>query len=304
MEAKITFLGTGSSKPTARRNHPALLLEYGSENILFDCGEGTQRQFRIAKLNPCKLNRIFISHWHGDHTLGLPGLLQTMKMSEYSGTLEIYGPKETKKNLDKINEVYGHFYKEFGENMNIKVKEISSGVVLDEKEFKIEATLLNHGTPCYAYSFIIKDKRRIHKDKLKKLKLPHSPLLKKLQEGKDVTINGKKLKAKDLTYIQKGKKLTIIADTALTPNASKASKDADILVSESTYSSEEKETAKDRNHLTAEQAATIAKKAKAKKLILNHLSERYEYKQDIILKEAKKVFKETIIAKDFDKFSF
>jgi ribonuclease Z len=93
---ELTFLGTGSSIPTARRNHPAVLLKYKAENILVDCGEGTQRQFRLAHMNPCKVTRILISHWHGDHALGLPGLLQTLVMNGYNRKLEIYGPRGSK----------------------------------------------------------------------------------------------------------------------------------------------------------------------------------------------------------------
>ena len=102
----ITFLGTGSAIPTARRNHPAILLRYKAENILVDCGEGTQRQFRKAKLNPCKISKILISHWHGDHTLGLPGLLQTMILNGRNEKLEIYGPKGTSRKFKEMMDVF------------------------------------------------------------------------------------------------------------------------------------------------------------------------------------------------------
>ena len=105
---KIIFLGTGSAIPTARRNHPAVLLQFKDENILFDCGEGTQRQFKKAKLNPCKITKILISHWHGDHTLGIPGLLQTLVLNGYNKKLEIYGPRGTKK---KVKEIMDFFVK-------------------------------------------------------------------------------------------------------------------------------------------------------------------------------------------------
>jgi ribonuclease Z len=165
---ELTFLGTGSAVPTARRNHPAVLLNYKDENILFDCGEGTQKQFRIAKLNPCKITRIFISHWHGDHTFGLPGLLQTLMLNNYSKTLFIYGPKGTKEFI----ELYKRMYIAKGDDYKIETRELTGGLALEEKEFKIECSPMQHDAPCLAYSFTIKEKNRLDKSKLKKLKLP------------------------------------------------------------------------------------------------------------------------------------
>ena len=130
----ITFLGTGSAIPTARRNHPATLLKYKAENILVDCGEGTQRQFRKAHLNPCKITKILISHWHGDHVLGLPGLLQTLNLNGYNGELIIYGPKGSK---GKFQEMVAHYLPNREMNYDIVVKEISGGVFFDSDEFFI-----------------------------------------------------------------------------------------------------------------------------------------------------------------------
>src|SRR3989338_963217 len=103
---KINFLGTGSAIPTKRRNHPATLLSYKDENLLFDCGEGTQKQFRIAELNPCKITRLFISHWHGDHVFGLQGLLQTLMLNNYSKVLQVYGPRGTKRFMETYKTLF------------------------------------------------------------------------------------------------------------------------------------------------------------------------------------------------------
>ena len=125
---KLTFLGTGSAIPTARRNHPATLLQYKDENILVDCGEGTQRQFRKAKLNPCKITRILISHWHGDHVLGLPGLLQTLNLNGYNGKLVLYGPKGSKQKFQEMVAPYLGFYwninKKNDRDFNIVMEEV------------------------------------------------------------------------------------------------------------------------------------------------------------------------------------
>lgn len=293
-EIKLTFLGTGNAIPTKKRNHTAILASFANENILIDCGEGTQKQFRIAELSPAKLTRILITHWHGDHMLGLPGLFQTLAMSGYQKTLKLYGPKGTKRFIDLIQELIRGF------NINLEVHEVSQGTIIDERDFKIETKEMSHSVPAVAYSIIIKDKIRLNKSKLKKLKLPNSPLLKDLTQGKDITFNGKKIKASQLTYEEKGKKLTIIMDTAANENAIALAKNSDLLVTESSFSKEEMEKAREYRHLTAPQAAEIAKKSKSKKLILTHISQRYEHNPAIIEKEAKKIFKNVKLAKDFD----
>ena len=173
---KLTFLGTGSAIPTAKRNHPAMLLQYKEENILIDCGEGTQRQFRKAKLNPCKLTRILITHWHGDHVLGLPGLIQTLMLNGYNKTLKIYGPKGTGKMMELYLRLFAH-----EEKIKIEVHE-KEGKIIDEKEFFVEAEKMIHETPALAYSFTIKEKIRLDKKKLEKTGLPQIPLLQELKQ--------------------------------------------------------------------------------------------------------------------------
>ena len=157
-----------------------------------------------------------------------------------------------------------------------------------------------HVAPCLAYSFIIKDKLHLDKQKIKKLKLPNSPLLGKLQQGQDVTINNKKIKASQVTYSEKSRKVTFILDTALNANAIKLAKNSDLLICESCFIQSEKQKAAEYKHLTANDAATVAKKSNSKKLILTHISQRYEHNTAPVLKEAKKVFKNTSLAKDFD----
>jgi ribonuclease Z len=300
----LTFLGTGSSIPTARRNHPATLLKYKAENILVDCGEGTQRQFRKAHLNPCKVTKILISHWHGDHVLGLPGLLQTLNLNGYQGELQIYGPKGSKKAFQEMVAPYLGFYwninKKNGGNFNIVLKEIDSGVFIDSDEFQIEAAEVEHNCPALAYSFIVKEKKRLDRAKLKKMKIPNSPLVGELVKGKTVEINGKKIDGKKLMYVEPARKVAFLMDTCKCAGALKIAKDANVLISEATYSKEEQDIAKEHGHLTSIDAATIAKKAKAKALVLIHLSQRYEGIPKMILGEAKKIFKDTIIPEDLE----
>jgi len=297
---ELTFLGTGSSIPTARRNHPAVLLKYKAENILVDCGEGTQRQFRQAHMNPCKVTKILISHWHGDHVLGLPGLLQTLNLNGYQGELIIYGPRGSKKKFQEMVGPYLGFSKYSDNKFDVVVKEVGAGVVFDGDEFMVEAVEVDHGCPALAYSFIVKEKKRLDKGKLAKLKIPNSPLVGELVKGKVVEIGGKKVDGKKLMYVEPARKVAFVMDTAMSGDVVKLAKDSDVLISEATYSKEEQDIAKEHGHLTSVDAATIAKKAKVKALVLMHLSQRYEGIPKLILGEAKEVFKDTIIPEDLE----
>jgi len=291
---KITFLGTSSTVPTAERNHSAVLLKYKEENILIDCGEGTQNQFRKAKLNPCKLTKILLTHWHGDHILGLPGLFQTLAFNGYKKTLEVYGPKGTKKFIKELERVFV-----IKKKIKMNIHEVK-GTFLKTKDFQITALPLQHGCPTNGYMFEEHPKLRIDKDKLKKLKISAKERIKlsQLTKGKDVKINGKTIKAKNITYPQASKKVSFIFDTKICSNAEKLAKNSDLAIIESTLDDNEK-LAKAYKHLTVIQTAQIAKKAKVKKLILTHISQRYENKGKKLENMAKKIFPNTRIAKDF-----
>src|SRR3989344_1999503 len=290
MNFEIVCLGTGSAIPSIKKNHSGFLIKTEREKILIDCGEGIQRQFKHANENPVKLTKILITHWHEDHTLGLAGLLKTLGMNSYVQTLHIYGPRHTSEKLELFQRIYSRY------KIRIEVHEITNSIVYEDKQIKIECAQMDHGVPTLAYSLTIKDQTRIDKAKLKKLKLPNSPLIGQLQQGKDIEFNGKKIKAKSVIYTQKGKKITIVLDTAMNDNAIDLAKDSDLLICESTYSAEETEHAKEYKHLTTTEAATIAKKVK--ELALVHLSEKYAHLSHILLKEAKKVFKNTSIPDD------
>ncbi|MCR4327020.1 MAG: ribonuclease Z [Nanoarchaeota archaeon] len=296
-KVEITFLGTADQIPSKGRNHTSILINFNEENVLVDCGEGTQRQFRKAELNPCKITRILITHWHGDHVLGLPGLLSTLASSGYNKTLFIYGPKGIDEKIRKMLEVF-NFYK----NYEIKVKEVESGVLLDQKDFFISCEEMEHGVPALSYSFTVKGTSRIDKAKLKKSGLPEGPLLQKIKEGKDVTYNGKKFKAKDLIYEEENKKVSVVLDTKLNKRILPFVKDSDIFISEGTYSKDLEKEAEEHLHMTVSQAAEIAKKGKVKKLIITHVGSRHSKNIKELLSEAKGIFKETTLARDFDKF--
>jgi len=291
---KLTFLGTSAQVPTARRNHTSILLSYDKENILIDCGEGTQRQFRKAKLNPCKITKILITHWHADHVLGIPGLLQTLALSGYNRKLSIFGPKGTKKFMKNLLNIFV-----FRGKHPIEIKEVD-GKFFETEDFYLESEKMTHGIFCNAYTFVKKGQIRIDKKKLKKSKLPLGALLQKLKKGKDIVYQGKKYLAKDLTYTEGDKKISFVFDTSMNKKIIPFVKNSDLLVCEAGFGSELEEHAEKHKHLTAKQAGEIAKKSNSGKLILTHISQRYDRDYKKILNDAKKIFKNSFLAEDLD----
>ena len=291
---KIHFLGTGSMVPDEKRSHPAFLLTHKGENILIDCGEGAQVQFRKARLNPCKITRILITHWHGDHTFGLPGILRTLSTSGYKKKLFIYGPKGIKKHLEEMFVAFGG-----NEDFEIEIKEVQ-GKFFEGEDFYLESEKMIHVQPCNAYSFVKKGKIRIDKSKLKKHKIKPGQHLQKLKQGKDISYEGKKYLAKNLTFIEDEKKVSFVLDTMNNEKIVPFVKNSDVLICESTFDSSFENLAKEYKHLTSNQAGEIAKKSKSKKLYLVHLSQRYSKNPNNLLKEAKKVFKNSFAPNDLD----
>lgn len=291
---KLVFLGTGSMIPDEKRNHPAFLISYRGENILIDCGEGTQIQFRKAKLNPCKITKILITHWHGDHTFGLPGLLRTLSALGYNKKLMIYGPPGIKKHLREMLIAFGGV-----EGFKVEVHEVF-GKFFENNDFYLEAERMIHVQPCNAYNFVLKKKTRIDKKKLRKFKIKEGKHISHLKDKGWMIHNGKKYSAKQLTYTEGGKKISFVLDTLVNDKIVPFVKNSDVFVSEASFASDLEKLAREYKHLTAKQAAEIAKKGKVKKLVLTHLSHRYSRSPDKLLNEAKKVFRNTALAKDLD----
>ena len=290
----IVFLGTGCMQPTKARNHAGVLLKYKKENILFDCGEGIQRQMRIAGEKPAKITRLCISHWHGDHVFGIPGLLSSMGADQSENTLHVYGPKGSKVYLN-------HMFKSFAAKdiIPFEVHEVSEGVFFENDDFALEAHALKHSVSCIGFSFIEKDRRRIDVAKAHKLGL-EGPILGKLQEGKNITVKGKRIKSDDVTYFVKGKKISYATDTLGCNGTDKLAKDADLLILEGTLLDNLRSNAEKSKHLTVKQAALIASENNTKKLVITHISQRYKSSADIS-EEAQAYFPDSIVAEDFMK---
>ncbi|MFA5176263.1 MAG: ribonuclease Z [Candidatus Nanoarchaeia archaeon] len=291
---KIIFLGTAAMQPTKDRSLFSIILNYNEESIMIDCGEGTQRQMKIAGLKPTKLTKILISHMHGDHLFGLPGLMQYLRANDYQKTLEIYGPSKLKDFLSCVIKTGT-----IEENIKYNINEIKEGIIYSGKDFSIKALKLDHTGICYGFQFIEHDKRKIDLSYLKKFGLKQHPILKNLQQGKDIIWDGKKISANKATKLIKGKKIAFILDTKLCKNCYELAKDSDVLISEATYLDELKDRAELYKHMTVKQVAEIAKKANIQKLILTHFSQRYKDTKELE-NEAKKYFKKQVIcAKDF-----
>ncbi len=182
--------------------------------------------------------------------------------------------------------------------IKIEAHEIDEGKVFEKNKFYVDSKKMMHETPCLAYSFVEKDMIRIDKAKLKKFKIKPGPELKNIKNGENIKINGRTIKAKDIAYTEKGRKITFVMDTMFNANAIELAKDSNLLICESTYSEQESDLAREYKHMTAKQAAEIAKKSKSEKLILTHISQRFDYKEKILLNEAKKVFKNVLVAED------
>jgi len=292
---QITFLGTSCMMPTKDRNPSAVFLKFKGDGILFDCGEGTQRQMRIAGISLADVTKICVSHWHGDHILGLPGLLLTIASLELSRSVEIYGPRGSRHAFQAL---FGGI--EFETKFNIKITEVHEGVFFEDEDFKLDSLPMKHPVPCVAFALIEKDRRRIKVDFVKKLGIPDGPLLGELQRGKSVEFKGKKVSVNDATSVVNGKKVVFMTDTLVNENCFKLAADADVLIIDSTYTSKLKDKAVEHGHLTALEAAQIASRSGVKKLVLTHFSARYKNTLEIE-EDARTAFDNVICAYDLMK---
>jgi len=295
---RIVFLGTGGSFPTKERNVGSVALQVGGDIILFDCGEGTQRQLLYTTLSFMKIKRIYISHLHGDHFFGLPGLVQTMGMNQRKDPLEILGPQESGPHLQRILDAG------FGFNpFEIRVRELADWHTETEGELTITNCQVNHTVPSLAIAVQEKDKRgKFDREKAVELGVPPGPLFSKLTNGRTVEVDGRTIEPDQVMGPpRKGKKFVYCGDTAPCDSIREIAKDADVLVYESTFAHELEEKAKDFMHSTNVQAAQVAKECNVKHLILNHISPRYSG-EDVqnMLEDCRKVHPETHIASDLD----
>ena len=293
---EIIFLGTSSAVPTLERNHPSIALRAFAEVMLFDCGEGTQRQLIEAKISPMKITKIFISHFHGDHILGLGGLIQSLGFRGREKDLDIYGPKGLHKISNAISS-FGYFQI----NYNLNIHEIQDGTVIETEDYVVECAKVEHNIPSYAYSIREKKKPLFLREKAEELGIPPGPLYGKLHNGEEVEFEGRIIKPEQvLGEAKKGKKISYSGDTRPCEAMIRLARDSDILIHESTYEAEDYQRAVDNAHSTSVEAAEIAREANVNELVLTHISTRYTSDKNI-KSEAQKVFKNTKVARDYMK---
>ncbi|MCH9626028.1 MAG: Ribonuclease BN [Chlamydiales bacterium] len=292
----LIILGSSSQQPTRKRNHGAYLLRWNEEGLLFDPGEGTQRQFIFAGVAPPCVTRIFVSHFHGDHCLGLGSMLMRLNLDKVTHPIHCYYPASGKKYFDRLR--YGTIYHE---TINVVEHPVSkAGLVEDDGKFRIEAAFLDHGVDNIAWRITEPDTRKFYGDKLKKANI-RGPLVKEIEKKGEIEIEGKKTLLDEVSWVRKGESIAVISDTKMCPSTLEIAKEARLLLCESTYLEEHKLLAQKHYHLTARQAATIAKQAGVKKLILTHFSARYLYPQ-AFEKEAQEIFPNTEAAEDLKVF--
>ncbi len=305
---QITFLGTSSGVPTRSRNVSALALRLPqrSELWLFDCGEGTQHQFLRSDLKTSQLKKIFITHMHGDHVYGLPGLLASLGLAGNTLGIELFGPSPLKNFIDGI-------LKSSSTRISypIQIKPVEKNahegtILFEDNDFLVRCTPIIHRIPAFAYRVDQKPRPgRFDIDKARSLKIPPGPIYSKLQKGEIVTLeDGRIFNGKNFCGSErKGASFVYCTDTIFSETAIKLAKEADLLIHEATFAHEDSELAYQRQHSTSTMAAQIAFEANVGQLVLTHLSPRYAPGNTIspndLLNEAKAIFPNTLLAKDF-----
>ena len=265
---------------------------------MFDPGEGTQRQFIFANVAPPQVTRIFISHFHGDHCLGLGSMLMRLNLDKVTHPIHCYYPASGKKYFDRLR--YGTSYHETIRVIEHPVRE--DGIVEDDGNFCIEAFFLEHGIDNIGWRIKESDRRKFDREKLEEKKV-FGPAVRTLEKEGSLLIDGEQVMLDDVSWIKEGDVISVVLDTRYCDNAVKAARGAKLLLCESTYLEEHKVQAKKHYHLTAKQAAAIAKEAGAKQLVLTHFSARYLHLSQFE-KEAGEIFPNVIAADDFKVIPF
>jgi ribonuclease Z len=297
MSLRVVFLGTSGSVPTLKRSLPSVVVQCPRDQWMFDCGENVQRQMMRGKVSFHRKMKIFITHLHGDHVLGLPGLLQTMALMDRKEPVEVYAPKGLKDFLVCTKEALN-----FGLTYPVDIFEIlAEGLVVDEEEYQVIAAKSNHSITGFSYAFIEKPRPgKFYPKKAVALGIPAGEMWSKLQRGEEIkTADGIVVKPSDVMGPKRpGRKIVYTGDTKPFEWFGKFAEGADLVIHDCTFDDSLKEKAETDGHSTPSQAAEQAKAANAKKLVLSHISARYP-DASLLLEQAKKVFPNSILAEDY-----
>ena len=291
----LTFLGTSAARPTIERNVSSLSLQREGETLLFDAGEGTQRQMMRYGVS-FALNDVFFTHFHADHFLGVIGLVRTLGLQGRTDPLRLYGPKGGKKVLDTAL-LLGVERAPFP----VEIHELKPGDAIKRDGYAIETFATEHGGGAIGYALRETDRKgRFDPEAARAAGVPEGPLWGQLQRGEPVQLaDGRKLTADGIVGPKRpGRLVVITGDTRPCATVVDAAAGADLLVHEATFGEEEKDRAKETQHSTAKEAAQVALAAKVRQLVLNHVSARYSISAEELVKEAKEIFPEVSVARD------
>jgi ribonuclease Z len=296
VDLDVVFLGTAASMPTAQRGPAALIVRRGSERLLFDCGEGTQRQLQRSAIGLPDLEEIFLTHFHADHFLGLPGMLKTFALRGRGETpLTVYGPRGLRELFERLRPFVGRL------PYPLTPVELEPGERLERDDYAIEAFAVDHGVEALGYALAERERPgRFDVSTADALGVPDGPARGQLQAGHDVTVpSGRTVTpAEVLGEPRPGRRIVLTGDTAPSPLVVQAAHRADLLVHEASFLAEEAERARETMHSTAAQAAEVARLAQVRLLALTHVSPRYFGRE--LADEAREVFPETVVPRDFD----
>jgi len=291
---KLVFLGTSAAQPTIERGMTCICLVLDKEILMFDAGEGAQIAFQKAKIGWNKKMKIFVTHLHGDHCVGILGLLQTMSLQNRTESLDIFGPPGIDEflaaNLKILN---------FGLTFPVRIIKIKEGPVFDDPAYEIHVCEAEHSIPAYSYLFAEKDRPgKFYPEKAKQMGVPEGELWHELQSGKEVKVGEKTIKPSDVMGEKRsGRKIGISGDTRPTKKLEEFFRGCDYITFDSTYSDTLRDKAKENYHSTSVEAAELAKRAGVSNLILTHFSARYDDAEELV-KEAKAIHGSAIAAKD------
>lgn len=292
---ELTILGTSGQVPTRYRNHNAYLLRWDKEGFMFDPGEGVQRQMIYAGVSTSMITKIFITHFHGDHSLGLAGLSQRISLDKVPHPIEIYYPASGQEYYERLRK--STIFYDVAKIVDCPIEE--EGVIFENKQFIISAKHLSHSVETFGYRIQEKDSYTMLPEELNAKNIK-GPMIGKLQREKNIEIDGKIISIDEVSLPKPGQIMAFIMDTRMCSAALELAQNADLAICEATYLNQHATEARERGHLTAAQAASIAKEANVKKLVLSHFSQRYPH-SDLLLKEAQEVFPDVHVARDCDK---
>lgn len=291
----VTFLGTAGSLPTPDRNPSAVLVNREGEMMLFDCGEGTQRQMMRARTGMMRLNYIFLTHLHADHILGIPGLLETLAFQGREEPITIAGPVHTARLVECFKSVCY-----FSRNFEVKAVEMQPGDALKMKGYAVSAVSTHHSVPSIGF-VLEEDPRpgRFDRDAAVSLGVPPGPLFGRLQHGHEVEVDGRTVQPGQVMGPPRpGRKIVYTGDTRPCKSVQMAASGADLLIHDCALAGDMADWAKETRHSTAAEAAEIARGAGVGKLVLTHISSRYSEDTSVLLKEARSIFERTVVAED------